>query len=344
MLSRLRTVVRLAYVSLLFCFGGLRRARRELSGRGAIVILTLHRVLTDDANHKTNSLPGIIIREGTFRKLAEYLVRHCEPIHLEGAVPGDSSSKLRVVITFDDGWRDNYSSALPIARSFALPLTVFICPGLVGQSNPFWPEQVSALLKTRGASATKIEELIEDLKHRPPAGREAYLQSLCKASNQIDKAALQFDQLLSWEEIRQMRAAGVQFGSHTQTHQILTTIPENLAAAELRQSKRAIEAGLAEGCATFAYPNGNCSSETRQWVAATGYKHAVTTRKGAWTAECDPLSLPRLNVSEGNVTGLFGQFSPMMFEYTTCWWAWRVLLKSKTGPSETRSFNSGDTP
>lgn len=342
MLSRLRTAVRVAYVCLLSCFGGLRRARRELSERGAILILTFHRVLDDEANQTSNSLPGIVIRARTFRKLAEYLVQHCHPVHLGDVVPGNSSSKLRVVITFDDGWRDNYSSALPIARSFGLPVTVFICPGLVGQTNPFWPEQVSALLKMHAASPAKIEEVIEVLKRRSAAERDAYLQSLRRASNRIGNAAAEFDQLLSWQEIREMRAAGVQFGSHTQTHQILTTIPQHLAAAELRRSKTAIESELGERCTNFAYPNGNCSSETRQWVAAAGYKQAVTTRKGAWTAECDPLSLPRLNVSEGNVTGLFGQFSPMMFEYTTFWWAWRVALNSKAGQSANRSFDSGD--
>ena len=342
MLSRLRTVVRVAYVYLLCCCGGLRRARRELSKRGAIVILTLHRVLDDEANENSHSLPGIVIRERTFRKLVEYVVEHCDPVHLGDAGPGKRSSKLRVVITFDDGWRDNYSSALPIARSFGLPFTVFICPGLVGQSNPFWPEQVSALLKMDAASPAKIEDVIEDLKRRSAGERDAYLQSLCKVSNRITNAASEFDQLLSWQEIREMRAAGVQFGSHTQTHQILTTIPQNLAASELSQSKKAIESELGEPCTTFAYPNGNCSSESRQWVAAAGYKQAVTTRKGAWTTECDPLSLPRLNVSEGNVTGLFGQFSPMMFEYTTCWWAWRAALNSKAGQSANRSFDSGD--
>jgi peptidoglycan/xylan/chitin deacetylase (PgdA/CDA1 family) len=342
-LSGLRTLARLAYVTLLFCFGAFRRARRELSERGAIVILTFHRVLDDDSNQKSSSLPGIVIREETFRKLAKYLVQHCDPVHLDGVVPGGESSKLRVAITFDDGWRDNYSTALPIAKGFGLPFTVFICPGLVGQNNPFWPEQVSALLSIRGESPTTIEEVIEKLKHGSATDRNAYLESLRKTSSQNYTSASEIEQLLSWDEIRSMRAAGVSFGSHTQTHQILTTIPKQFAALELSQSKSAIETEFGEPCTIFAYPNGDCSSETRQWVADAGYKRALTTTKGAWTAECDRLSLPRLNVSEGNVTGLFGQFSPMMFEYTTFWWAWRALSKSKIDLAGTRFINSGDT-
>lgn len=341
-LSGLRAVARLAYVTLLFCFGGVRRARRKLAERGAVIILTFHRVLDEDSNQKSSSLPGIIIREGTFRKLAKYLVQHCDPVNLERAVPGGDRSKLRVAITFDDGWRDNYSSALPIAKSFGLPFTVFICPGLVGQNNPFWPEQVAALLSIGKASSKTIEEVIEGLKHQSATDRDAYLESLRKASSQSYRRVSEIDQLLSWGEIKKMRAAGVTFGSHTQTHQILTTIPKKSAATELRQSKSAIEAEIGEPCTTFAYPNGNCSPETRQWVADAGYQRAVTTNRGAWTAECDPLSLPRLNVSEGNVTGLFGRFSPMMFEYTTFWWAWRALSKSKTDQAAAQLFDSGE--
>jgi peptidoglycan/xylan/chitin deacetylase (PgdA/CDA1 family) len=341
-LSGLRTLARLAYVTVLFWFGSLRRARRELSERGAIVILTFHRVLDDDSNQKSSSLPGIVIREGTFRKLVKYLVQHCDPVRLDGAVPGGKSPRPRLAITFDDGWRDNCSNALPIAESFGLPFTVFICPGLVGQNNPFWPEQVSALLSIRGTNPTRIERVIEDLKHRSAKDRDAYLESLRKISSQNYSSASEIDQLLSWGEIRRMRTAGVSFGSHTQTHQILTTISETSAATELSQSKSTIEAEFGEPCTTFAYPNGDCSSETRQWVADAGYKRALTTIKGAWTAESDPLSLPRLNVSEGNVTGLFGQFSPMMFEYTTFWWAWRALSKSKIDQAATRFLDSGE--
>src|SRR5438309_4248909 len=107
MLSGLRTLARLAYVTLLFWFGGLRRARRELSRRGAIVILTFHRVLDDDSDQRSGSLPGIVIRKGTFRKLVKYLMQHCDTVHLDGAVPGGKSPRPRVAITFDDGWRDN---------------------------------------------------------------------------------------------------------------------------------------------------------------------------------------------------------------------------------------------
>jgi hypothetical protein len=50
----------------------------------------------------------------------------------------------------------------------------------------------------------------------------------------------------------------------------------------------------------------------------------VTTEKGAWLKNTDPLCIPRVNVYEENLVGPFGHFSPAMFEYTTLWKAWRA--------------------
>ena len=255
-LAGVRTLARLTYVTLLFWSGGLRRAKRELLKRGAIVILTFHRVLDDEAYQETNSLPGIIIRDRTFRKLVKYVVLHNTPVRLDAAVPC-RSERLRVAITFDDGWRDNHSSALPIAQSFGLPFTVFLCPKLVGQNTPFWPEQASALLRSQGVSPTAVEEVIEALKRQSDTERDAYLESLRNTHHQNGSAAAEIDQLLTRDEIGEMRCAGVSFGSHTQTHQILTMIAAESAAEELSQSKSTIEANVGEPCLTFAYPNGN---------------------------------------------------------------------------------------
>ena len=57
-----------------------------------------------------------------------------------------SAGKLRVMFTFDDGWKDNYTNALPVMRARGIPATVFVCPGLVGRTLPFWPELVASLL------------------------------------------------------------------------------------------------------------------------------------------------------------------------------------------------------
>jgi peptidoglycan/xylan/chitin deacetylase (PgdA/CDA1 family) len=223
---------------------------------------------------------------------------------------------------------DTYTVALPIARECGVPFVVFVCPQLIDQELPFWPEQLVALIRaTQPSTRTKeIEMLIENLKLATPEQREAYLAKLRETmkGQATSVEARSIDRTLSWAAIAEMHQKGISFGSHTQTHQILTAIPLDVACKEVRTSKAAIESALAEDCDTFAYPNGNWSPETREILAEAGFKLAVTTTRGAWTTGCDYLAIPRANVCEDNVTGPRGRFSKTMFEYDTFWKAWRA--------------------
>jgi peptidoglycan/xylan/chitin deacetylase (PgdA/CDA1 family) len=291
---------------------------------GALVVLTFHRVLDDERLRTTASLPGIIVRQRTFERLTSYIERGYEAVHPGTVVPGEASDRLRVAVTFDDAWSDNYPVALPIAQAHNVPLTIFACPALTGANSPFWPEQISAVLEAAGRRK-EVEAIIEDLKHRTRENRERRIKSLVKklaASGVATKCTT--DSTLPWEEIETMGRAGVAFGSHTMTHQILTMVPAETVRRELLESKRIIEQKLGGTCDLFAYPNGDWSPSTRAMLSEAGYRFAFTTQHGVWTKQCDRLSIPRLNVCEENLVDLAGRFSPAMFEYTTVWKAWRA--------------------
>ena len=67
-------------------------------------------------------------------------------------------------------------------------------------------------------------------------------------------------------------------------------------------------------------------------MADSDFRFALTTEKGAWTPDCDPLAIPRMNVCEENVVGPGGRFSPAVFEYAIVWKAWRALRSKKDCP------------
>src|SRR5262244_1299997 len=116
-----------------------------------------------------------------------------------------------------------------------------------------------------------------------------------------------------------MAAAGIRFGSHTYSHQILTGLSGDAARRELADGRAAIERVLGTPCTMLAYPNGESSDSVRRLAATAGYTLAFTTGPGAWTAATDPMSIPRCNMSEENVVGLRGRFSAVAFEYTAFW-------------------------
>lgn len=334
MLTRLRLLARCAYVSLLVWTGCLWWAKRQLRNNGGIITLAFHRVLNDDAFAKTNSLPGILMKERTFRDLVEYVTRHFEPTRLENANPGESSSKIKIIFTFDDGWVDNYSIVFPIARAHSLPFTVFICPGLCGQVSPFWPEHAHSLLKAlhENAHEREIDSEIERLKQVSMADREKYLATLRERALQrhVMPQLSSEDQVLSEAEILEMSNAGVTFGSHTHTHQILTTLPCEAIEAELQRSKCSLEELIAGPCESLAYPNGDWSRQIENIAKEAGFRTALTTQRGAWTKATDKLAIPRSYMCESGTTGWNGRFSPAMFEYKALWLAWRAMRHSRS--------------
>ncbi len=334
--TRLRLLARCLWVQFLDWSGCLHRAEKALCAQSAILTLTLHRVLDDASYAATNSLSGIILRERTFEELVRFITKSYEPVDLTQATPVGISRGLRVVVTFDDGWRDNYTVAFPIIQAAKLPVTIFVCPALLQQNHPFWPERAIGLLRTsakKDARPDQFSDEIERLKLCTSGERARFFSEIDSANDgqRFDMARNTVDQTLSWTEILEMNQAGIQFGSHTNTHQILTTISPDVARLELQESKTALESVLGKPCEHFAYPNGNWSTVTRRVVQEAGFARALSTEHGPWIAESDPLAIPRMNVSEGNVVGLTGRFSPAMFRYTTTWRAWRSMRRNPLG-------------
>ena len=201
---------------------------------------------------------------------------------------------------------------------------MFICPGVLGETTPFWPELAMALLRIGRPKRDKLSfsENIESLKLNPDH-RERYLTELKDHTPQAVKTS-PVDITLSWNEVMKMHEAGICFGSHTDTHQILTSISPSVAQTEMSHSKASLEQALGTPCVAFAYPNGSFSPFLLRTAKEVGFKWAVTTERGIWTSSCDPLTIPRMNVSESGVVGVTGKFWPPMFKYTLLWKAWRA--------------------
>jgi peptidoglycan/xylan/chitin deacetylase (PgdA/CDA1 family) len=325
-MSQFRHLTRWLWACGLTSVGAIAAARRKLSGRRAIVVLALHRVLSDSELARTNSLSGIVLRDHTFTGLADYVSRRFETVDVSRCAPGGPASGLRLAFTFDDGWRDNYISAFPIARAFGIPMTIFLCPGLLERSTPFWPERVAAELRARRPRVrwAEVEAAIEDMKLVAHDTRESAAVAPPALAQASPGPEDHVDSSLSWAEAAEMDRAGVVFGAHTQTHQVLTTVSGFMAQSEIEESRAEIVRVLGKPCDIFAYPNGNHSPATRRILARAGFSRAFTMDRGAWTVSSDPLAIPRINVAEDDVTGPRGRFSRALFNYTVIWKTFRA--------------------
>jgi peptidoglycan/xylan/chitin deacetylase (PgdA/CDA1 family) len=327
--STLRAHGKAFWAGLLRASGLLYLARKWVQRHGAIV-LTFHRVLTDSELQQTASLPGMIVRSNTFSGFLKHASETCEFVNLARDPDWERTGKLKLAVTFDDGWSDNATSAYPAALRYHAPLTIFIVPEKTGAELPFWPERTAAALDRAsdgsGRNAIMIERAIETLKALPVEERERRI-GVMAGSPPSGRASASVDRTMTWEQIAELHAVGVTFGSHTSTHEILTTIPPARAEQEINSSRALIQEKLESPCTLFSYPNGDCSAPVRRLVADAGYKFAFLNQDpGVWTRDCDPFLIPRVNVCEYHLADSSGNFSPLMFDYAVVWNAAKGLL------------------
>ena len=345
----------------LACYSGALRLlalmRRTVFGSDGCIILTYHRVIPRNAGCHTAetwelfpSLPSIIVSPETFQEQIRFLSTRYVVLSLDELVSrleqGKEIPPKSVVITFDDGWRDNFVYALPVLKKYGVPATIFLATGLVGTRRLFWPEKVIWLLSRRSRSRTDasaipadlasgslrrlldrismhpdgstneaLTELIEAMKIMLPHQRGAFMEHLAGGKRSDPEPAGDTRTILSWNEVIAMQEAGIRFGSHGINHEILTRIDHRARATELQDSKRTIEERIGQPTLAFAYPNGDFDAQVREEAAAAGYRCALGTRPGQTRSGSDLFALKRINIHDGSSRGPRGGFSPARFAW-----------------------------
>lgn len=335
-MGTLRKAVRLLAAGILYYSGffWLWNFARRRNAAKMVCVLGLHRVLTPGEETEANSLEGMVIRRDTFAQLLEYVRRHFRVISMEEflADTKESDGRPACLITFDDGWRDNLTTALPELKKYGVPATIFLATGFIDSSATFWVERLKAACRDRHRweelrqtvaretgrhpGGVDLEIAIEHLKHMPAAKRQALLSSLLPATN----GDYSSDRMLSWAEIEVMQRAGIDFGGHSDTHPLLPYEPEEAVAREVWTCKQKIEEHLGGKVRAFAYPNGDWNDQVRRQVAQAGYECAFTTQRGWYRAGEDRYTIRRILLHEGCVVGLRGKFSPAAFNLKLTGW------------------------
>jgi peptidoglycan/xylan/chitin deacetylase (PgdA/CDA1 family) len=340
--AKLRRLMVVVVAGILYYLGAWRllyRLRRWASRKTGVCILCLHRVLSDNERAHSDSPGSMVLREGTFEVLLQYLRREFRIISLEeleesGGKRPDRAKPL-CLITFDDGWRDNYTTAYPCLKKYGIPATIFVTTGMLETPEGFWVEhlvrawrdpggrqQIQSRFRREvpgGRDVPDLEEIIETCKRMPAEKRRPFVEELAAL---VEARDVQYtaDQMLTWQQIMEMSAAGIDFGSHTVSHPLLTYEDDATVERELSVSKRDLGAKLAKRVSAFAYPNGDWDERIRRMVKEAGYEYAFTIQRGWHFWGKDRHAIPRFVLHEGNVTGFDGRFSPAVLVLRLSGW------------------------
>ncbi len=293
-----------AYV--LFYTGALWLYQR-IAMRQRAVVLMYHRVLTADERARTASHPALVVDAATFAMQASLLSRRFTVIGVDELADrmarGEPLRSRSCLITFDDGWRDNFTNALPVLRQHRLPALIFLPVNFIGRRRLFWQESLThALIR-----------VVAEMK-RAPARRAAFGALLAPFGLtgvlDIDDALAAggapavgdptiVDGFMDWQEVEEMGRAGVAFGGHGAEHRLLTFVSPAEVESEITESKAVMDARFAATAPTFSYPNGYLTPEIASRVATAGYRLAFSTVRGFVSAGDDRFTVRRLNIHEG---------------------------------------------
>jgi len=287
--------------------------------RRRILVLTYHRFSDAPQAGRTSA--------ATLAAQLDYLASHYTVLplsmiesHLRGGRPLPPAT---AAITIDDGYSDFYDIAWPALRRRKMAATVFVVTDFVDGKRWIWTDKLPFLL-----SRTSAGDLAVDVAGQSVSGAltgesrrqlASRINGILKSQpdgvkdQMIDEIAAQCLVSLpaqppgdsgscTWEQLREMESAGVEIGSHTVTHPVLTRVSADRLRRELEQSRGRLEEMLARPVTLFCYPNGAYDRTVRDAVARAGYGLAVTSDDGLNDASIDPLAIRRIHNEEQDLT------------------------------------------
>jgi len=216
-----------------------------------IPILMYHSI----SNHASPEFRPCTVSPETFDEHLLYLERcHYTVVTVTQFVQamargGDGLPPRPVVLTFDDGYADFYTSALPLLQRHGFTATLYVATAFVG-------------------------------------GTSRWLQHMGEGMRPM----------LTWEQLAEISASGIECAAHTHTHRPLDMLPLSVVRDEIVRSKELLEEHLVQQVSSFAYPYGYYSARVRQVVRAAGYASACGVKGALSSLHDDPYALARLAI------------------------------------------------
>jgi peptidoglycan/xylan/chitin deacetylase (PgdA/CDA1 family) len=256
------------------------------------MVLVYHRVA------ETGDDPyGQAVRPETFASHLEVLTREHPVVPLSELVGGRRFEDGSVAVTFDDGYEDNLSQALPIAGN--VPITVFVTAEPVLDDGRFWWDEIAGM---EAGLRAKLHAWLKGLPSRERWGRISSMTSTWGS---------EFGRPLTLEELRDLASRpGVEIGAHTLSHPSLALLPAAEQERELRESRARLEEAIGRPVTLLAYPfgkPGDVTDETAGFARRAGYRAAFTTVPARLVPSSPAFALPRLTVHEGPAEDLMSR-------------------------------------
>ena len=288
-------------------FAVMRRALRK-----RLLVLCYHSVISDDSPQDPRTIIAVATQQ--FESQLQILRDYWKPIslaELDAAIQVASElPDYSVLVTFDDGFRNNIMHAAPLLGKHGIPAIVFLTTGLIGTTDMLWSQEVAERQRHQDVLPEHVQLPgrrllpLSELKRLPDAERLVYLNDLRTISGLMIDSDWQRElyTLMDWDEVRQLRSFGVEVGAHTVSHPVLASLTTDEVRRELSASKTKIEQETGSPCFAIAYPYGGGADftaavmeECRKLGFRIGFN--LIGRRNPPLREMNPLSINRVCVT-----------------------------------------------
>ncbi|MBU4009416.1 MAG: polysaccharide deacetylase family protein [Proteobacteria bacterium] len=273
-------------------------------------VLTFHRV-----GNGTNRFFDVIPTD-VFERIVQYLSKSYKIFTASEAWARTVTGNLprnAIVITFDDGYRDNYTNAMPVLKKYKVSATLFLSTGPPDDSKLLWHD-----LMFNAFSETKVSEwrfmkkrywlsniqsaklavttFAKYIKKLDETERDSAIYQLYRDLAIDPKENKNETTMLTWDEVKVMADNGIEIGSHTVNHPILSRLTYGQQFMEISGAIKRIEEKTGIRPKVFAYPNGRLedfNNDTLSILKRCGIRSAFTTEVGNNSVDSDPFMLKR---------------------------------------------------
>ncbi len=265
-----------------------------------VLVINYHRIGSAESESFDRGLFSATAEQ--FDQQLSYLEHHYHVVSLpelqDFIAHPEKLRHFHVMLTFDDGYRDNYDLAFPMLRARGIPATFFLPTFLVGSAYLPWWDVIAYLVRNSERAALQlsypvaaevplprqadreraIQQVLRIYKGQEEISEAKFLSGLSQAA-EVAMPSQDERRFLNWYEAREMIAGGMSIGSHTHSHTILSQLSYEQQREELARSKRELEAGLGSRIDALAYPVGSRAAFNEETVRAlreTGYTIAFS--------------------------------------------------------------------
>ncbi len=282
------------------------RALPDLTGH-QLRVLNYHRIYDVPRDGTFAYDHGLIsATPSQFRTQMEHVKKHYDPIRCSDLLNWmdrkHSLPRRPVLITFDDGHADNFTHAYPILRELEMPAAIFLSTHYIDTGELFWFESVAHTIMEAKSGHYRlpgllepmvvddvssrrevIERVLAHIKTLDDAARVAVIKGLRTLMAPGNPAGPAMAGALTWDQIREMSRNGIEFGSHSVSHPILTKLDDPTLAHELTSSLQTLRRELDTCLDVLAYPEGSANTYDARVVDATrraGYRMGLSYVSG----------------------------------------------------------------